>query len=235
MRQQLFEPLVRKKRMWLAYVVLFIALCPGVLFTAPALSKSLRGKVAIAAIHALIFVIVANLLDVAEGFRSGGLFGGASSGSSCRAPAGSYCSNGVLTACPSGTYSMLAGATACTPCPAGKIPNANKSGCTKCPNGQTSVAGATTCTPCAAGQSSNENGVCRNCEAGKSSIAGGACTRCPSGQTSVAGGLCVAAGSGSSTGLFSKVMTNISSALGFDSKDGSRSGSNTGSYIGSRR
>jgi len=55
--------------MWLAFLVLFIALCPGVIFTAPALGP-LRGKMAIAAIHAVVFVVAVNLFYVVEGFAS---------------------------------------------------------------------------------------------------------------------------------------------------------------------
>lgn len=55
--------------MWLAFLVLFIALCPGVLFTAPAIG-GLRGKMAIAAIHAVVFVVAVNLFYVVEGFAS---------------------------------------------------------------------------------------------------------------------------------------------------------------------
>jgi len=55
--------------MWIAFLVLFIALCPGVLFTAPALG-GLRGKVAIAAIHAVIFVAAVNVFYLVEGFQT---------------------------------------------------------------------------------------------------------------------------------------------------------------------
>jgi peptidoglycan hydrolase CwlO-like protein len=57
--------------MLIAYFILFIALCPGVLFTIPALGKKMGGKVITAVMHAVLFVIVVNLLDVYEKFQSG--------------------------------------------------------------------------------------------------------------------------------------------------------------------
>ena len=52
-------------------MVLFAALTPGVLFTIPSLGKKMGGKVAIAAMHAVLFVIVVNLLNVVqEGFQA---------------------------------------------------------------------------------------------------------------------------------------------------------------------
>lgn len=57
--------------MLLAFFVLFIALCPGVIFTAPSLGKKVSSKLSIAVIHALIFVIVVNLLYVSiDGFQA---------------------------------------------------------------------------------------------------------------------------------------------------------------------
>jgi Skp family chaperone for outer membrane proteins len=57
--------------MWLSLLVLFAALSPGVLFTIPSLGKKMGGKVVIAAMHAVLFVIVLNLLSVAqEGFQA---------------------------------------------------------------------------------------------------------------------------------------------------------------------
>ena len=57
--------------MWLTLMVLFAALTPGVLFTIPSLGKKMGGKVAIAAMHAVLFVIVVNLLNVVqEGFQA---------------------------------------------------------------------------------------------------------------------------------------------------------------------
>jgi hypothetical protein len=57
--------------MFLTMLVLFAALTPGILFTIPGLGKNLRGKVVTAAMHAVLFVILANLLDVYEGFQIG--------------------------------------------------------------------------------------------------------------------------------------------------------------------
>jgi len=54
--------------MWLAYLVLFVALCPGTIFTVN-LGKN-TGKLAIASVHAVIFVIIINLLYVTEGFAA---------------------------------------------------------------------------------------------------------------------------------------------------------------------
>ena len=58
--------------MWLGRLVLFIALSPGVLFTIPSLGKKMGGKVMIATMHAVLFVIVANLFTLVEGFQMGG-------------------------------------------------------------------------------------------------------------------------------------------------------------------
>jgi hypothetical protein len=56
--------------MWLSLLVIFAALSPGVLFTIPSLGKKMGGKVMIAAMHALLFVIVVKLLYVVqEGFQ----------------------------------------------------------------------------------------------------------------------------------------------------------------------
>ena len=54
--------------MWLSLLVLFAALSPGVLFTIPSLGKKMGGKLVIAAMHALLFVIIINLFSLIEGF-----------------------------------------------------------------------------------------------------------------------------------------------------------------------
>ena len=54
--------------MWLAYVVLFILLSPGVIFTVP-MGKKMGGRLGVVAAHAVIFLLVANLLNVREGFQ----------------------------------------------------------------------------------------------------------------------------------------------------------------------
>ena len=56
--------------MWLAMLILFVVLCPGVVFTMPGLGKKMRGKIVTAAMHAVVFVIAVNLLDAAEGFAT---------------------------------------------------------------------------------------------------------------------------------------------------------------------
>jgi hypothetical protein len=57
--------------MWLSLLILFVVLSPGVLFTMPSLGKKMGGKLVIAAMHALLFVIVVRLLRVStEGFQS---------------------------------------------------------------------------------------------------------------------------------------------------------------------
>ena len=55
--------------MWLVLLVLFAALSPGVLFTIPAMGKKMGGKVVIAVMHAILFVVIVNLLDLTEGFQ----------------------------------------------------------------------------------------------------------------------------------------------------------------------
>ena len=54
--------------MLIAYVLLFIALSPGILFTARFGKK--MGKVTVAALHALVFLIAVNLLDMTEAFQT---------------------------------------------------------------------------------------------------------------------------------------------------------------------
>ena len=59
--------------MWLTLLVLFAALSPGILFTAPPLGKKIGGKLMTAVVHAVLFVIVVKLLYVVhEGFQMGG-------------------------------------------------------------------------------------------------------------------------------------------------------------------
>jgi peptidoglycan hydrolase CwlO-like protein len=55
--------------MWLALLVLFVVLSPGVLFTLPALGKKMGGKFVIALMHSLLFVVVVALLNVTEAFQ----------------------------------------------------------------------------------------------------------------------------------------------------------------------
>jgi len=55
--------------MWLVLLVLFAALSPGVLFTIPAIGRKMGGKVVIAIMHAILFVVIVNLLDLTEGFQ----------------------------------------------------------------------------------------------------------------------------------------------------------------------
>ena len=57
--------------MWLALLVLFVVLSPGVLFTLPALGKKMGGKFVIALMHSLLFVVVVALLNVTEAFQVG--------------------------------------------------------------------------------------------------------------------------------------------------------------------
>ena len=54
--------------MLIAYVLLFIVLSPGILFTARFGKK--MGKVTVAALHALVFLIAVHLLDVTESFQT---------------------------------------------------------------------------------------------------------------------------------------------------------------------
>lgn len=54
--------------MWFVLFLLFIVLSPGTLFTAPSLGKNMGGKVVIAGIHAVVFVIIVKMLYVYEGF-----------------------------------------------------------------------------------------------------------------------------------------------------------------------
>jgi hypothetical protein len=60
--------------MWLTILILFLALNPGVLFTAPSLGKNLGGKISVVLIHAIIFVILINILSFSvDGFHAIGL------------------------------------------------------------------------------------------------------------------------------------------------------------------
>jgi len=86
--------------MWLTFMVLFAALTPGVLFTIPSLGKKMGGKVAIAAMHAVLFVIVVNLLNVVqEGFQASlsFLIRDANSGSAGQYSSGGASSNTFIT------------------------------------------------------------------------------------------------------------------------------------------
>ena len=57
--------------MLIAFFILFIALCPGVLFTAPSLGKGLGGNAVIATIHGLVFIATVNFLNVVvEAFQT---------------------------------------------------------------------------------------------------------------------------------------------------------------------
>lgn len=54
--------------MWLAYLVLFVLLSPGVIFTVP-MGKKMGGRVGVVLAHAVVFVLAVNLLNVYEGFQ----------------------------------------------------------------------------------------------------------------------------------------------------------------------
>jgi hypothetical protein len=56
--------------MLLALAVLFVALSPGVLFTIPPLGNKMGGRFSSIVLHAIVFVIAVNLLNVVqEGFQ----------------------------------------------------------------------------------------------------------------------------------------------------------------------
>jgi hypothetical protein len=55
--------------MWLSLLVLFAALSPGILFTAAPLGKKMGGKLMTAVVHGVLFMIVANLFALVEGFQ----------------------------------------------------------------------------------------------------------------------------------------------------------------------
>ena len=54
--------------MWLAYLVLFVLLSPGVLFTVP-MGKKMGGRLGVVAVHAAIFLLAVSLLHIQEGFQ----------------------------------------------------------------------------------------------------------------------------------------------------------------------
>lgn len=58
--------------MWLAYLVLFILLSPGVIFTVP-MGKKI-GRLGVVVVHAVIFLLVVNLLEMNEGFQQNNTF-----------------------------------------------------------------------------------------------------------------------------------------------------------------
>ncbi|KAG9042530.1 hypothetical protein FS837_010751 [Tulasnella sp. UAMH 9824] len=109
-------------------------------------------------------------------------------------PAGKYHvgtpGNYQCLTCPAGTYQPNNNslATSCTPCPAGKGPNADHSQCVTCPAGTISGSG-TGCQNCPAGKENNANHTqCVPCPAGEYSTGGTTCQACPSGQIAPSAG-----------------------------------------------
>ncbi len=75
-------------------------------------------------------------------------------------PAGSFCTRGqadTLWPCSSGTFSVE-GASACTQCRAGTVPNPASTACDCCAPGTFAASGASRCTPCPLGNVTS--GVC---------------------------------------------------------------------------
>ena len=62
------------------------------------------------------------------------------------------------SACEDGYVAVDEGAAACEICPAGTVPNADKSLCTDCPVGTLSTKGAVQCTDCPAGYYQSQSG-----------------------------------------------------------------------------
>ena len=114
---------------------------------------------------------------------------------------GTYEEKGSCIACALGEIST-AGATTCTPCPAGQA-EIEDNLCTPCAPGSISDEGATECTTCAPGTYDAGNNTCTACEPGTISSDGetlctpcsagsfdagnNACELCPSGQSSTDG------------------------------------------------
>jgi hypothetical protein len=139
--------------MW-QWILLFIVLTPGVLFTIPPYGKKfvkgVSGTVVTAVLHGLLFAAAARFFMLCkEGFQlneivqalgdESAVVGGVVPNcpltqyerpvptcTSC--PAGFSCNGMTRTACSSGTHAV-AGAGVCTACPTGQVPNFKKSAC----------------------------------------------------------------------------------------------------------
>jgi len=201
--------------MW-QWILLFIVLTPGVLFTIPPYGKKfvkgVSGKVVTAVLHGLVFVAAAWFFMLCkEGFQeytapcspgSGSIDGTTASCVAC--PAGSFSEHGdYCDTCPVHTYSNSVGATSCTPCAPGTYSGPGSTTCksagsdtvvaTRCPSGNYLTADLL----------SLYYPVCRPCSAGNYSKGGTAtrCTRCPNGTISASSGanVCTACPAGQVT------------------------------------
>lgn len=109
--------------MW-QWILLFIVLTPGVLFTIPPYGKKmaggLSGKVVTAILHGVVFAAAARFFMLCkEGFQDAQEY---------RAPCspGQYSPNGTCVPCPPGTAGE---GDDCINCPIGKVPNSTQTAC----------------------------------------------------------------------------------------------------------
>jgi len=189
--------------MW-QWILLFIVLTPGVLFTIPPYGKKfvkgVSGKVVTAVLHGIVFSAAAWFFMLCkEGFQeytaapcSPGSYSPDGTTASCVAcPAGSFSQYGdECIPCPVRTYSNSVGATSCTSCAPGTY---SAPGSTSCNSPGSDTVVATTCPPgnyLTADFLSLYYPVCRTCSAGFYSTGGTAtrCTRCPNGKISASEG-----------------------------------------------
>lgn len=155
--------------MW-QWILLFIVLTPGVLFTIPPYGKKLAGglsgKVVTAILHGVVFAAAAWFFMLCkegfEGFQDSGVRCPEGYGCTVKVqvcPAGtmgdpgrtSFTNNETLgnadincTPCPSGTFSVP-GSYRCESCPSGQLPNSSKTACESCPSGQVPNSSGTGC------------------------------------------------------------------------------------------
>lgn len=183
--------------MW-QWILLFIVLTPGVLFTIPPYGKKfvkgVSGTVVTAILHGVVFAAAAWFFMLCkegfEGFQNlQGLLGLSSTCPTTQytvptctpCPAGSSCNGETKTPCPSKEVAAL-GAGVCTPCFAEKVPNSDKSACISCSSGQVPNSDKTACIPqviCGAGEGGTGGVV------GSMSGWSSTCNTCPAGTISV--------------------------------------------------
>ena len=157
--------------MW-KWVLLFVLLTPGILFTIPPFGKKFvgGGKIATALLHSVLFAVLARFFMLCtEGFQE------AQEAQEYHAP------------CSPGQYSPDGTPASCVTCPAGKY-SENGDECVYCPNGKTPNELRTACVVDTAAPAVTPN----QCGAGQYFISAGLftsarCAACPSGNKCAGG------------------------------------------------
>ena len=202
--------------MW-KWVLLFVLLTPGVLFTIPPFGKKFvgggKGKLVTAVLHSVVFAVLARFFMLcSEGFQEAqeykapcppGQDSPDGTPASCaKCPAGSNSPNGdQCRSCTTGTYSDIEGATQCTPCASGTYSGPGATSCYAAAKGQAIIGSCSAGEYLTADLLSLYYPVCRTCRAGTASSGGtkSSCTTCTAGKYSGAGASsCTACKSGRS-------------------------------------